>query len=132
MSWGVLAPRVGAAGRCRGPQPTFPPHPSPRRLLQQLEVAKCSKAAPGKSPAKAPAPAADAVTFELYWRPEQDQFAQTAKVSVAGWGGAHTLRRTPKRGVLLSHAPPHPVSPHRRSRSWRSGCAPARPTQTTH
>ncbi|NXJ86864.1 DCTN2 protein, partial [Trogon melanurus] len=53
-----------------------------KRLLQQLEVAKCSKAVPAaKSPAKAPAPAADAVTFELYWRPEQDQFAQTAKIA---------------------------------------------------
>ncbi|KAM9265184.1 dynactin subunit 2-like [Morus bassanus] len=52
-----------------------------KRLLQQLEVAKCSKAAPGKSPAKAPAPTGDAVTFELYWRPEQEQFAQTAKMA---------------------------------------------------
>ncbi|KFR05380.1 Dynactin subunit 2, partial [Nipponia nippon] len=52
-----------------------------KRLLQQLEVAKCSKAAPGKSPSKAPAPTAGAVTFELYWRPEQEQFAQSAKVS---------------------------------------------------
>ncbi|NXN26804.1 DCTN2 protein, partial [Nycticryphes semicollaris] len=52
-----------------------------KRLLQQLEVAKCSKAPPGKSPAKAPAPTGDAVTFELYWRPEQDQFAQTAKIA---------------------------------------------------
>ncbi|NXC78855.1 DCTN2 protein, partial [Anhinga anhinga] len=52
-----------------------------KRLLQQLEVAKCSKAVPGKSPAKAPAPTADAVTFELYWRPEQEQFAQTAKMA---------------------------------------------------
>lgn len=62
-----------------------PPPPRPRRLLQQLEVAKCSKATPGKTPAKAPAPTGDAVTFELYWRPEQDQFAQTAKVSWR-WG----------------------------------------------
>ncbi|KAM6394895.1 dynactin subunit 2 [Rhynochetos jubatus] len=52
-----------------------------KRLLQQLEVAKCSKAAPGKSPAKAAAPTGDAITFELYWRPEQDQFAQTAKIA---------------------------------------------------
>ncbi|KFQ38117.1 Dynactin subunit 2, partial [Mesitornis unicolor] len=52
-----------------------------KRLLQQLEVAKCSKATPGKSPPKAPTPMGDTVTFELYWRPEQDQFAQTAKVS---------------------------------------------------
>ncbi|NXR35091.1 DCTN2 protein, partial [Zosterops hypoxanthus] len=52
-----------------------------KRLLQQLEVAKCSKATPGKGPARDPAPAGDAVTFELYWRPEQDQFAQSAKVS---------------------------------------------------
>ncbi|KFQ27131.1 Dynactin subunit 2, partial [Merops nubicus] len=52
-----------------------------KRLLQQLEVAKCSKAAPGKGPAKAPVPAGDTVTFELYWRPEQDQFAQTAKIA---------------------------------------------------
>ncbi|NXQ82298.1 DCTN2 protein, partial [Nyctibius grandis] len=53
-----------------------------KRLLQQLEVAKCSPAAvaPGKTPPKTPAPTADAVTFELYWRPEQEQFAQTAKV----------------------------------------------------
>ncbi|EOA94037.1 Dynactin subunit 2, partial [Anas platyrhynchos] len=52
-----------------------------KRLLQQLEVAKCKKAAAGKSPAKAPAPAGDMLTFELYWRPEQDQFSQAAKVS---------------------------------------------------
>ncbi|NXL68993.1 DCTN2 protein, partial [Chordeiles acutipennis] len=52
-----------------------------RHLLQQLEVAKCSKVTAGKSPSKTPAPSGDAVTFELYWRPEQDQFAQTAKVS---------------------------------------------------
>ncbi|NXS51055.1 DCTN2 protein, partial [Balaeniceps rex] len=52
-----------------------------KRLLQQLEVAKCSKAAPGKSPAKASVPTGDAVTFELYWRPEQEQFAQTAKMA---------------------------------------------------
>uniref|UniRef100_A0A8U8B824 Uncharacterized protein n=1 Tax=Geospiza parvula TaxID=87175 RepID=A0A8U8B824_GEOPR len=52
-----------------------------KRLLQQLEVAKCSKAAPGKGPARAAPPAGDAVTFELYWRPEQEQFAQSAKVS---------------------------------------------------
>lgn len=60
------------------------PHISPphRRLQQQLEVAKCKKAAPAKSPPKAPAPTTDALTFELFWRPEQDQFSQTAKVSV--------------------------------------------------
>ncbi|XP_014116091.1 PREDICTED: dynactin subunit 2 isoform X2 [Pseudopodoces humilis] len=52
-----------------------------KRLLQQLEVAKCSKSTPGKGPARGPVPAGDAVTFELYWRPEQDQFAQSAKVS---------------------------------------------------
>ncbi|KFZ50274.1 Dynactin subunit 2, partial [Podiceps cristatus] len=57
------------------------PDGAPARLLQQLEVAKCSKAAPGKSPPKAPVPTGDAVTFELYWRPEQDQFAQTAKIA---------------------------------------------------
>ncbi|XP_059688623.1 dynactin subunit 2-like [Gavia stellata] len=52
-----------------------------KRLLQQLEVAKCGKAAPGKSPAKAPVPPGDGVTFELYWRPEQEQLAQTAKMA---------------------------------------------------
>ncbi|NXV81335.1 DCTN2 protein, partial [Atlantisia rogersi] len=52
-----------------------------KRLLQQLEVAKCSRAAPGKGPPKAPTPTGDTVTFELYWRPEQDQFAQTAKIA---------------------------------------------------
>ncbi|KAM6188980.1 dynactin subunit 2-like [Sarcoramphus papa] len=52
-----------------------------KRLLQQLEVAKSSKAALGKSPAKAPVPTGDAVTFELYWKPEQEQFAQTAKIA---------------------------------------------------
>ncbi|XP_040510673.1 dynactin subunit 2 isoform X4 [Gallus gallus] len=50
-----------------------------KRLQQQLEVAKCKKAAPAKSPPKAPAPTTDALTFELFWRPEQDQFSQTAK-----------------------------------------------------
>ncbi|NWX10470.1 DCTN2 protein, partial [Caloenas nicobarica] len=53
-----------------------------KRLLQQLEVAKHSKAPPGKSPpAKSSSPPGDTVTFELYWRPEQDQFAQTAKIA---------------------------------------------------
>ncbi|NXS53296.1 DCTN2 protein, partial [Brachypteracias leptosomus] len=52
-----------------------------KRLLQQLEVAKCSKVTPGKGPPKTPLPTGDAVTFELYWRPEQDQFAQTAKIA---------------------------------------------------
>ncbi|KAM9252233.1 dynactin subunit 2 [Cariama cristata] len=52
-----------------------------KRLLQQLEVAKCGKAAVGKSAAKAPAPTADSITFELFWRPEQAQFAQTAKIA---------------------------------------------------
>ncbi|XP_071656084.1 dynactin subunit 2-like isoform X2 [Patagioenas fasciata] len=53
-----------------------------KRLLQQLEAAKHSKAPPGQSPpAKSSSPPGDAVTFELYWRPEQDQFAQTAKIA---------------------------------------------------
>lgn len=52
-----------------------------KRLLQQLEVAKCKKAVAGKSPAKAPAPTGDTLTFELYWRPEQDQFSQAAKIA---------------------------------------------------
>ncbi|NXH09293.1 DCTN2 protein, partial [Bucco capensis] len=54
-----------------------------KRLLQQLEVAKCSKAAAaaGKGSPRASAPPGDAVTFELYWRPEQEQFAHTAKVA---------------------------------------------------
>ncbi|NWX43633.1 DCTN2 protein, partial [Steatornis caripensis] len=52
-----------------------------KHLLQQLEVAKCTKAMAGKSPDKVPTPTVDAVTFELYWRPEQDQFAQTAKIA---------------------------------------------------
>ncbi|XP_066841747.1 dynactin subunit 2 [Anser cygnoides] len=52
-----------------------------KRLLQQLEVAKCKKTAAGKSPAKAPAPTGDTLTFELYWRPEQDQFSQAAKIA---------------------------------------------------
>ncbi|XP_052665219.1 dynactin subunit 2-like isoform X2 [Harpia harpyja] len=53
-----------------------------KRLLQQLEVVKCSKVAPRKTPDKAPAPTGDAVTFELYWQPEQDHFAQTAKITM--------------------------------------------------
>ncbi|XP_015742422.1 dynactin subunit 2 [Coturnix japonica] len=52
-----------------------------KRLQQQLEVAKCKKAAPAKSPPKAPAPPTDTLTFELFWRPEQDQFSQAAKVA---------------------------------------------------
>ncbi|NXP77581.1 DCTN2 protein, partial [Ramphastos sulfuratus] len=52
-----------------------------KRLLQQLEVAKCGKGMPGKVPSKGTVPAGDAVTFELYWRPEQAQFAQAAKVA---------------------------------------------------
>ncbi|KAM9616146.1 dynactin subunit 2 [Morphnus guianensis] len=51
-----------------------------KRLVQQLEVVKCSKAAPGKTPAKALVPTRD-LTFELYWQPEQDHFAQTAKIT---------------------------------------------------
>ncbi|NWR40514.1 DCTN2 protein, partial [Tachuris rubrigastra] len=51
-----------------------------KRLLQQLEVAKCSRASPGKGPPRAPPAAGDAVTFELYWRPEQNQFTHSAKV----------------------------------------------------
>ncbi|NXK43769.1 DCTN2 protein, partial [Piprites chloris] len=51
-----------------------------KRLLQQLEVAKCSKATPGKGPPRGPPAAGDTVTFELYWRPEQDQFTHSAKV----------------------------------------------------
>ncbi|NXG78626.1 DCTN2 protein, partial [Baryphthengus martii] len=42
-----------------------------KRLLQQLEVAKCGKAAPGKGPGRDAVSAGDAITFELYWRPEQ-------------------------------------------------------------
>ncbi|XP_029863005.1 dynactin subunit 2-like isoform X2 [Aquila chrysaetos chrysaetos] len=52
-----------------------------KRLLQQLEVVKCSKAAPGKTPAKALVPTGDGVSFELYWQPEQDHFAETAKIT---------------------------------------------------
>ncbi|NXX76229.1 DCTN2 protein, partial [Urocolius indicus] len=68
--------------RGEGLVPTLVCPPScPRRLLQQLEVAKCGRAAPGKGSAGAAAPAADAVTFELFWRPEREQFAHTAKVA---------------------------------------------------
>ncbi|XP_010564884.1 PREDICTED: dynactin subunit 2-like [Haliaeetus leucocephalus] len=52
-----------------------------KRLLQQLEAAKCSKAAPGKTPAKAPALTGDSVAIELFCQPEQDHFAQTAKIT---------------------------------------------------
>ncbi|XP_010569807.1 PREDICTED: dynactin subunit 2, partial [Haliaeetus leucocephalus] len=52
-----------------------------KRLLQQLEVVRCSKVAAGKTPDKAPVPTGDAVTLELYWQPEQDHFAQTAKIT---------------------------------------------------
>ncbi|NXC47370.1 DCTN2 protein, partial [Penelope pileata] len=52
-----------------------------KRLQQQLELAKCRKAAPGKSPAKAPAAPGDMITFELFWRPEQEQFSQAAKIA---------------------------------------------------
>ncbi|NXJ58715.1 DCTN2 protein, partial [Spizaetus tyrannus] len=52
-----------------------------KRLLQQLEVVKCSKAAPGKTPTKALVPTGDGVSFELYWQPEQDHFAETAKIT---------------------------------------------------
>lgn len=84
-SWGA------AGGGCQRPREAAPGQRaqillSPRRLLQQLEVAKCKKAAAGKSPAKAPAPAGDMLTFELFWRPEQDQFSQAAKVSVRNHG----------------------------------------------
>ncbi|XP_010021545.1 PREDICTED: LOW QUALITY PROTEIN: dynactin subunit 2, partial [Nestor notabilis] len=53
-----------------------------KRLLQQLGGGKAaSKGTQGNAPAKEAVPTTDAVTFELYWRPEQDQFAQSAKVS---------------------------------------------------
>ncbi|XP_067170114.1 dynactin subunit 2 [Apteryx mantelli] len=52
-----------------------------KRLLVQLEAAKSSKAAPGKSPAKAPAPAGNTVTYELHSRPEQERFVQAAKIA---------------------------------------------------
>ncbi|XP_029893244.1 dynactin subunit 2-like isoform X1 [Aquila chrysaetos chrysaetos] len=52
-----------------------------KRLLQQLEVVKCSKVASGKTPDKAPVPTGGAVTFELYWWLEQDHVAQTAKIT---------------------------------------------------
>nr|Q9PTG6.1 RecName: Full=Dynactin subunit 2; AltName: Full=p50 dynamitin [Gallus gallus]AAF13996.1 dynamitin [Gallus gallus] len=53
-----------------------------KRLQQQLEVPSVKKAAPAKSPPKAPGPTTDALTFELFWRrPEQDQFSQTAKIA---------------------------------------------------
>ncbi|XP_049675500.1 dynactin subunit 2-like isoform X3 [Accipiter gentilis] len=52
-----------------------------KHLLQQLEVVRCSKVAAGKTPDKAPVPTGDAVTLELYWQPEQDHFAQTAKIT---------------------------------------------------
>uniref|UniRef100_A0A8B9NCH4 Dynactin subunit 2 n=1 Tax=Accipiter nisus TaxID=211598 RepID=A0A8B9NCH4_9AVES len=52
-----------------------------KRLLQQLEAAKCSKAAPGKTPAKVPALTGDSVAIELFCQPEQDHFAQTAKIT---------------------------------------------------
>lgn len=65
----------------RAPRPpsSAAPHLPRRRLQQQLEVAKCKKAAPVKSPPRAPAPSAEALTFELFWSPEQDQFSQAAK-----------------------------------------------------
>ncbi|XP_040394041.1 uncharacterized protein LOC121060381 isoform X7 [Cygnus olor] len=43
------------------------------------ELAKCRKEAPVKSPAKALTSIRDTVTFEVYWRPGQDQFALDAK-----------------------------------------------------
>ena len=61
------------------PPSSAAPHLPRRRLQQQLEVAKCKKAAPAKSPPRAPAPSAEALTFELFWSPEQDQFSQAAK-----------------------------------------------------
>ncbi|XP_040394042.1 dynactin subunit 2-like isoform X8 [Cygnus olor] len=44
------------------------------------ELAKCRKEAPVKSPAKALTSIRDTVTFEVYWRPGQDQFALDAKI----------------------------------------------------
>nr|XP_013026198.2 dynactin subunit 2-like isoform X2 [Anser cygnoides] len=52
-----------------------------KHLLQQLEVVKCKKAVSGERPGKAPAPPGDMLTFELYWRPEQDQFSQAASIA---------------------------------------------------
>ncbi|XP_047910999.1 dynactin subunit 2-like isoform X4 [Anser cygnoides] len=44
------------------------------------ELAKCRTEAPVKSPAKALTSIGDMVTFEVYWRPGQDQFALDAKI----------------------------------------------------
>ncbi|XP_062453278.1 dynactin subunit 2 isoform X1 [Rhea pennata] len=52
-----------------------------KRLLLQLEAAKSSKVAPGKSPAKAPAAGGSTVTYELHSRPEQERFVQAAKIA---------------------------------------------------
>ncbi|XP_068556771.1 dynactin subunit 2-like [Anas acuta] len=52
-----------------------------KRLLQQLEEVKCKKAVSGERPSKAPAPTGDMLTFELYWRPEQDQFSQAVNIA---------------------------------------------------
>ncbi|NWX12671.1 DCTN2 protein, partial [Aegotheles bennettii] len=88
-----------------------------KRLLQQLEVAKCSKAAPGKGPGKAPGtkPPGDAVTLELYWRPEQEQFAQAAKVR-RGWGA---LGLTPREGGVTPACDLTPSPPDRGAREKR-------------
>ncbi|KFO73072.1 Dynactin subunit 2, partial [Cuculus canorus] len=50
-----------------------------KRLLQQLEVVKGGQTAP--KPEKSSTTAGDAVTFELYWRPQHDRLAQTAKMA---------------------------------------------------
>ncbi|KAI6074176.1 Dynactin subunit 2-like protein [Aix galericulata] len=52
-----------------------------KRLLQKLEEVKCKKAVSGERPSKAPAPTGDMLTFELYWRPEQDQFSQAVSIA---------------------------------------------------
>ncbi|XP_050770676.1 dynactin subunit 2-like [Gymnogyps californianus] len=56
-------------------------HPAWRTSLPSLSSFHGAHACLGKSPAKAPVPTGDAVTFELYWKPEQEQFAQTAKIA---------------------------------------------------
>lgn len=60
--------------------PPFPLTQLPAAAAEEL--AKCRTEAPVKSPAKALTSIGDMVTFEVYWRPGQDQFALDAKVSV--------------------------------------------------
>ncbi|NXI70470.1 DCTN2 protein, partial [Anseranas semipalmata] len=75
-------------------------------------LAKCRKAAPVESPAKAAVPIGDTVTFEVYWRPEQDQLALDANIAELEQRLAQleaAVQSKPSSQPWALPAPPHPA-----------------------